>query len=341
VIEAGFPATQSDSEEVANVAKSVGTSTYVRRKWGHSTDIYEVYTPAIAGLSRTTPSDIEATWASIENADFPRIHTFVSTDDKHMKAKFPGKSKEEVLQMGVDAIRQARRLSNAHQGASIEFSAEAASTTDAEYLEKIVKKVVEEGVDVINVPDTVGQRNPHWMYEFYTRVINWATSINPEVIISAHNHQDLGNATANSFELVHSAADIALARNIEVNIQIEATVCGLGERAGNTDIFPFIANIFKFAEELPVGVLWQFNPESSVAVADSVMKFAGLETPRQSPIVGSDTNVHRSGIHSDGVLKGGHEIYSAISPTFWGHKEDAIHEDGKYQGSTGREAALH
>lgn len=340
VIEAGFPRTPGDAEEVAEVAKTVGQSTYQVQAWRSGTEVGIVpVTPVIAGLSRTTAEDIDATWGAVSGAIRPRIHTFVSTDPEHMAKKFPGKSPEQVLEMARQAVRYARELTNSRPDASIEFSAEAATTTDMDYLERVVKSTIEEGADVINVPDTVGQRNPFWMRGFYERVIGWTVDTNPDVVVSAHNHNDLDAAAANTWALVDAAAEVAAQRSTQVGVQLETTVCGLGERAGNTDVFPTIAQLFKFAAEQPADVVWTNNPGQAVSVASEVMGHADLAVDRQSPIVGSDVNVHRSGIHSNAVIKGGHGLYTPYNPQFWGHTESARHEDGKYQGRRGREVA--
>lgn len=339
VIEAGFPATASDAEEVREVAESVGNQTYEISTWNNTElDAPHAYIrqPVIAGLSRTVMPDIEATWDAVSPAARPRIHTFVSTDAEHMAAKFPNKTPDEVLQMGRTAVAFAREISTNHTGATVEFSAEAASTTDISYLEKVVKSAIDAGADVINLPDTVGQRDPFQMQKFYKRAIQWVMESNPNVVVSAHNHNDLGLAVANSYSLVRAAAKYAEKHDKEVRTQIETTICGLGERAGNADIFPMTAQLFKFSPEFNVPVEWEFNPIRSVATAASVLSQANLTVPRQNPIVGRDTNRHRSGIHSDGIIKGGHQIYSPYDPTFWGHSDLAVHEEGKYQGANGR-----
>lgn len=340
VIEAGFPRTPGDSEEVQAVVEAVGTSWKFVETWQNGQPTGSVgMTPVIAGLCRTTPEDIVAAWDAVKAADYPRIHTFVSSDPEHMAAKFPGKTEQEVLEMGRSAVALAREVSQGNPDATVEFSAEAASTTDTKYLEQIVCSAINAGADIVNLPDTVGQRNPFWMKKFYEQALNWIMRENPSVVLSAHNHNDRAMATANSLALVFAAMDFAQCYDRPVSIQIEATVCGLGERAGNTDIFPVVASIFKDTEGSDVPVRWQFNPGKSVSMADVVMRYAGLEVDRQNPIVGKDTIVHRSGIHSDGVIKGGYQIYTPHSPTFWGHDDEARHENGKYQGKAGKLAS--
>lgn len=337
VIEAGFPRTSGDAKEVNEVAKEVGNNYYEVKHWGNG-DYFggRVFTPVIAGLSRTTQEDVDTAWEAVQPAAYPRIHTFISTDAEHMAAKFKGKSPNEVLEMGRRAVRHAVALTAEHPGASVEFSAEAASTTDPYYLERVIKMAVDEGADVVNLPDTVGQRNPFQMREFYGRAIAWIVSNNPEVTISAHNHNDIDMATMNSLSLVMAAASYSRKVGHQVRTQAETTICGLGERAGNTDVFPFVAGLFKFTPDFEAPVYWQFSPGRSVAIAEKVMAYAGLEVDRQNPIVGKDTVTHRSGIHSDGVIKGGAGIYTPQLGTFYGHETDARHEEGRYQGANGR-----
>ncbi len=341
VIEAGFPATPADAAEVKAVARSVGRAEFTTTNWTTNRSNREIqFTPVIAGLSRAVSADIEATWQAVRAAKYPRIHTFVSTSDFHRQNKFPGVSRDELVVIATDAVSYAKKISAAHPGASIEFSAEAASTTEPEYLKRVIEAAIQAGADIINVPDTVGERDPIWMLDFYRKVISWTTRVNDHVTISAHNHNDLGNAAANSFMLVRAASEYVKRSGEDITVQVEATVCGLGERAGNADVFTVASNLFKFASDLDVEIEWQFSPELSVATAKSVMGAAELEVSRQAPVVGRDTNVHRSGIHSDGVIKGGYSMYTPFDPTFWGHQEQAVHEDGKYQGKAGRRAAV-
>jgi 2-isopropylmalate synthase len=341
IIEAGFPATPGDAEEVAQVARTVGNTAFRVGAFEDGVRTGELEnTPVIAGLSRTKESDIDATWNAIKSARRPRIHTFVSTDPEHMSAKFPGKTPEDVRKMASRAVAYAKQISFPHNGSSVEFSAEAATTTDPDYLEWVIKTALDEGADVINVPDTVGQRNPFWMRDFYERVIGWVHDINPSATISAHNHNDLGLAVANSFALVQAADEVSSTTGRDVFVQIEGTMCGLGERAGNADLFPVIAGMYQFAPAMESSHRWSINPEHAVSVAATIMSFAGYIVDRQNPIVGGDIGTHRSGIHSDGVIKGGPKLYTPQMPTFWGHPTDARHEEGRYQGTNGRRAAM-
>lgn len=342
VIEAGFPATPQDKEEVMAVAASVGQTKYDVQVWGHSVVATISRPPVIAGLSRTVPSDIETTWEAVQPAVYPRIHTFISTDAAHMAAKFPGKSPQQVLDMGIQAVRMAQDISSNHPGADIEFSAEAATTTEPKYLERVVRTIASMGIDVFNAPDTPGRRNPFWMFDFYAKVINWAMQENPDITISAHNHNDGDFATSNTFALVMAAARHSHDHDQTVKVQLETTICGMGERAGNADVFPVALSLFSQTDwpEPPVPIRFQFNPSQAVAAARAVMGFAKDHVHRQSPVVGSDINVHRSGIHSDGIIKGDYGLYTPFDPTFWGHTAHAVHQQGKYQGKAGSQAAV-
>ncbi len=337
VLEAGFPATPSDGAEVQAVAQSVGTMLYEHTSWvGGVSRGKSSFIPVVAGFARATHDDIDKTWQAVQGALFPRINTFVSTSDFHRERKFPGTSRDQLLVIGEKAVKYAVHVSRRHKDATVEFSAEAASTTDPGYLREVLVAVVQAGASVVNVPDTVGERDPFWMKHFYSQVIEWVMRVNPGVTIAAHNHNDLGLAVANTHALVWAAAEWVSTHQKTVHIQLEATVCGLGERAGNADIFSIAGGLHKFAPSLPVSIRWHFNPERAVKAAHRVLAEAGFEIPRQSVIVGSDTNVHRSGIHSDGVIKGGHTMYTPFDPVFWGHKSQAVHEDGRYQGRAGR-----
>lgn len=351
VIEAGFPRTPGDGLEVRDVAELVGNTHFQTAVWqnGEQTKT-ESRAPVIAGLCRTTREDIEAGWDAVKPAINPRIHTFISTDTEHMAAKFPGKIPSQVLAMGIDAVKYAGiimdgRHSGGHSSGkgsgkgTVEFSAEAATTTDTDFLERVVKSMIDHGADIINLPGTLDKRSPMWMLRFYARALEWIASTNPDVVLSAHNHHDLGLSTASSLMLVQAAADHAKKTDREVKIQVETTICGVGERAGNTDVFPLVAGLFEFSTEMPVPITWRFNPGNAYAVARAVMAYGGMEVDRQNPVVGDDIITHRSGIHSDGVLKGGFAIYTWQDPRFWGHPQEARFEEGKYQGKAGRLAA--
>lgn len=340
IIEAGFPETPGDMEQVKEVAKTIGNTIYEVDVWRDGELVKtKCAQPVIAGLSRALPGDLGTAWEAVGPARYPRLHTFVSFDAKHIEAKFRSKNLEDVVAMAKQAVSYARDLTSGIPYATIEASAEAATTTDTRDLEYVVKTFIESGADVVNLPDTVGQKDPFWMMQFYAKAIKWAQETNPEVIISAHPHDDLGLATANSLALVHAAVRAAQIYQRQINIQVETTVCSLGERAGNADVFQVAAGLFKFSGDMEVPITWRFNPGQSVRVANIVMSMAGLEVGRQNPVVGEDINTIRSGVHSDAVIKGGYKLYNPLTPTFWGHAEDVLHQDGVYQGANGRAVA--
>jgi 2-isopropylmalate synthase len=365
VIEAGFPATPpkedhigpTEAEQVRAVAESVGQTAYEVVEWRNGLMVASrERAPIIAGLCRADFGDIEKTWNAIEPSDTPMIHTFVSTEDHHREVKF-GVSRDELIEMARKAAGFSKSISAGHDSAMVEVSAEAAFHTDFGYLERFTKTIANEGVDVINFPDTLGLARVLQSIRRYYHYIDWVMDVNPDIIISSHPHNDKGKAVANTEALVEAATLWAAHSGQTVNIQVETTVCGVGERAGNADVFPFIASMHDdpAADKVPgidgifhqdiydeVSWRWQFNPWNAVVVARRVLGFAGLEPHRQSPVVGSDVGTHRSGIHSSAVLKGGedgHKLYTGIVPTEWGHSRNAIHEHGPYQGKAGMAAA--
>ena len=183
------------------------------------------------------------------------------------------------------------------------------------------------------------------MKDFYEKVIDWVYKTNPEVVISAHNHNDMGNAVANTIALIYAAESYAIKHNARIKVQVETTICGLGERAGNADIFPFMLWAETTTPEFESDVSWQFNREMSKSTANYVFKMAnyvedknGLYVPRQSPVVGYSVNKHGSGIHTDAIEKGGHELYTIGNPMDYGHNENAKYIPGIYQGKAGKKA---
>ncbi len=358
VIEAGFPSTPKDFDPVMAVARTVGNNSYTVGKWRNGKPVGEsTQTPRIAGLSPSTRDAIAKTYTAVSPAQRARLHVFIPTDAEHMKAKFKDKEPEDIFAMGRQAVAFATELAATHPDMDVEYSLEAWSTTETEVAERVIKDGLNSGATIINLPDTVGQVDPWSIRDMYKQAIGWVMQTNPYATISAHPHNDLGLAVANSQALVFAAADYSAESGKPVNIQLETTFCGVGERAGNADLFPIVAGIFKFSQQrkFPVPLEWQFNPNNAVSRAQTVLNetesrmeriarlatmgiidFRPLLINRQSPIVGRDTNVHRSGIHSDGILKGGYRIYTSWHPTFWGHKNNAEHEDGDFQGTNGR-----
>jgi 2-isopropylmalate synthase len=201
------------------------------------------------------------------------------------------------------------------------------------FLREVIESAIDAGADIINVPDTVGVRDPFYMLKFYDQILRFVHEVNPNTIVSAHNHNDLGHAVSNTLALVHAAIQLCRETGRQINVQLEGTVCGVGERAGNADIFPVAASIFDLARNVTdIPLTWEFNPRASHGVAQDVMQTFREDVPRRSPIVGEGINQHFSGIHSDGVTKGGWQLYTAINPTFWGHLSEYVAGTGKYSG---------
>lgn len=344
-IEAGFPATKGDQEEVTEVARTVGNTDYAVRpriiKSGQLIDGDTVtFTPVITGLARAVVSDIDKTWDAVMGAKNPGIHTFVATADYHIIAKHPGKTREDVFDMAMAAIRHAREISTPNT--VVEFSCEAATGTDIEYLERMVRGAVQMGANVINLPDTLGQASNARMYRIFSTATRWiiAEGMQDNITISTHNHEDTGRGVANTIAAMHAVEDTAYAFDVTPpNFQAEVTVGGLGERSGNTRIDATILAMMLDADSGDFHAYPQTMIDSRriIPVAEFVFRQAGMVIPSRAPVIGTDSRTHRSGIHAHGVLAGGAQVYSPYDPRWFGANEAAIIDDGKYQGNHGRE----
>ena len=265
VIEAGFPiASPGDFEAVHNVAKSIKEC-------------------SVAGLARAKREDIDRAWAALRNAEDPRIHIFLATSPIHMKYKLKMQP-EQVLEAAVEAVRYAKTLTR-----NIEWSAEDAGRSDMDFLCRIVEAVIAAGATTINIPDTVGYTLP---YEFGTRIHTLFQRV-PNIdkaVISVHCHNDLGLAVANSLAAVVNGAR-----------QVECTINGLGERAGNAALEEVVMAIRTRKDLLPykLGLVTQEIVRSSKLVS----VITGFQVQPNKAIVGANAFAHESGIHQDGVLK--------------------------------------
>jgi 2-isopropylmalate synthase len=265
VIEAGFPvASQGDFEAVSQIARDVRGLT-------------------VAALARTQKEDIDRAWEAIQKAASPRLHLFVATSDIHLKFKLR-LSRREVLDMIKKSIAYAGKfLSN------IEFSAEDASRTDFPFLVQAVKTAIQAGATTINIPDTVGYALPE---EFGDRfqLLRERTGDPDRVIWSCHCHNDLGLALANSLAAVRKGAR-----------QVEVTVNGIGERAGNTSLEELVMALRTRKDLIPY--YSQVDPRQIYPSSRLVSRITGLLVPANKAIVGANAFAHESGIHQDGVLK--------------------------------------
>lgn len=285
VIEAGFPiASRGDFEAVKAIAQ-------------------EVKGPVIAGLARASFKDIDRAWEALRYAEKGRIHTFIATSDIHLKYKLK-KSKEEVLRIAEEAVRHAAAC-----GAEVEFSAEDASRSELEYLCEVISAAIEAGAGIINIPDTVGYSTPREFGEFIAKIRQKVPGIE-NVILSVHCHNDLGMATANSLAAVTSGAQ-----------QVECTINGLGERAGNTALEETVMAIatrqdfFDCYTDIKLDEIYR----SSKLVAN----LTASPVQANKAIVGRNAFAHESGIHQDGVLKE-RTTYEIMNPATIGIMMDGI-----------------
>lgn len=285
VIEAGFPiASPGDFQAVKRIAD-------------------EVRQVSICALARANTKDIERAWEAIAKAENPRIHTFIATSPIHMQYKLQ-KSPEEVLEQAVAAVKLAKsKVSN------IEFSAEDASRSDADFLGRVFSAVIEAGATVLNIPDTVGYATPEEFAAFIKAIMERTKGVE-KVKLSVHCHNDLGLAVANSL----AAAQIGVH-------QLEGAINGIGERAGNAAV-----------EELAMAIKTrrdQFQLETTInsreisRTSKLVSRLTGMIVQPNKAIVGKNAFSHESGIHQDGVLKE-RSTYEIMSPDSIGADMDTI-----------------
>lgn len=285
VIEAGFPiASEGDFESVKEIAKQIRTVT-------------------IAGLSRANKGDIDRAWEALKHAAKPRIHTFIATSDIHLKYKLK-KSREEVLESAIKAVRLAKSYCN-----DVEFSCEDASRSDIDYLCQIVEAVIAEGATVVNIPDTVGYAIPDDYGKIMRSLVERVPNIN-KVILSAHCHNDLGMAVANSLAAVMNGAR-----------QIECTVNGIGERAGNASLEEIAMAIRTRSEAL--NVYTNINTEEVYKSSKLLVSLTGMHIQRNKAVVGDNAFAHEAGIHQDGMLKNS-ITYEIMTPQSVGIKHSTL-----------------
>ncbi|NLO89183.1 MAG: 2-isopropylmalate synthase [Clostridia bacterium] len=285
VIEAGFPiSSQGDFEAVKAVAE-------------------EVKGPVIAALARANKKDIDRAWEALRSAEKSRIHTFIATSDIHLKYKL-NKTREEVLQLVQEAVSYAASF-----GAEVEFSAEDAFRTDLTYLCEVIEAAIESGAKVINVPDTVGYSTPLEFGEFIASIKQRVKGID-RVILSVHCHNDLGMATANSLAAVAAGAQ-----------QVECTVNGIGERAGNTSLEEVVMALTTRKDFF--GYTTGIKLDEIYRTSRLVSTLTGMPVPPNKAIVGRNAFAHESGIHQHGVLKE-RSTYEIMNPETIGIKTDGI-----------------
>lgn len=348
-LEAGFPATPADCEEVAEVARTVGRTVYTvtpHHMQGNELVAGESYThtPIITGLSRAVKTDIETTWGAVQHATHPGIHTFIATSPKHIETKFSRETSEgiviptpdEIVGMAREAVRHAREISDGR--AVVEFSAEDATSTPMDFLERVVKTAIDEGADVINLPDTLGKSSPRKIAKLFEAVTRWVVEggYADTVTISTHCHNDFGMATANTISAVQAVAETAHKMDVKTpSVQAELVIGGRGERAGNSSAEQVIMASQMHADEFTGLRMPRVDITRIIRTARHAFAALGMEIPPTAPIIGEDTHTHRSGIHAGAITKGGASVYTPYNPMWVGHEAAAIIAPGGYQGTRG------
>ena len=284
IIEAGFPiSSPGDFESVNRIAKTLKNVT-------------------VCALSRAVLKDIEVAGQALKYAARPRIHTGIGTSDYHIKSKF-NSTREEILQRAIQCVGWARNYTD-----DVEFYAEDAGRTDNDYLAQVIEAVIKAGASTVNIPDTTGYCLPHQYGEKIAYLKNNVSNID-KAVISCHCHNDLGLATANAIAGVMAGAR-----------QIECTINGLGERAGNTSLEEVVMIIkqhksLELYTDIKTGRL---NPMSRL-VSDTMR----MPVQPNKAIVGSNAFSHSSGIHQDGFLKDA-LTYESINPELVGADSSKI-----------------
>jgi 2-isopropylmalate synthase len=276
IIEAGFPvSSKGDFDAVAAVAK-------------------QIKGPVVCGLSRAVKGDIDAAYEATKFSKRPRIHVFLATSKIHMQYKLK-KAEDEILRLAVDSVKYASKFCQ-----DIEFSPEDATRTERLFLFKVVEAVISAGATTVNIPDTVGYTDP---FE-YASLISAIKANVPNIdkaVISVHCHNDLGLAVANSLSAVRNGAR-----------QVECTVNGIGERAGNASMEEIVMGV-RTRKDLYPGVSTQIDTTQIYKVSRLVSKLTGMAVAPNKAIVGHNAFRHESGIHQDGVLKE-RSTYEIIMP---------------------------
>jgi 2-isopropylmalate synthase len=265
IIEAGFPiASEGDFDAVRQIAGIIRNC-------------------EVAGLARANDADIDRAWEAIKEAAKPRIHTFISTSDIHLKYQFK-KTREEILKIAVDSVKRAKQHTP-----NVEFSAMDATRSDWDYLCQVFTAVIDAGAVTINVPDTVGYAVPH---EFGA-LIKYITEHVPNIgqaVISVHCHNDLGLAVANSIAAIRNGAR-----------QVECTINGIGERSGNASLEEIVM-ILRTRKDA-MGLYTGITTEKLYPASRLLTSITGVSVQPNKAIIGANAFAHESGIHQDGLLK--------------------------------------
>jgi isopropylmalate/homocitrate/citramalate synthase len=352
-IQAGFPMTPGDAEQVREVAESVGNGVYAivpKRIVGDKlvSDPEYSFTPIITALSPAKREAVEVTFDAVKSAKYPGMHIFMPTEERNIRARFPNMTKEEVLQMGVDAARYARQIGG--PDIILEFTLEVGADTfrrDPKWLEHCARSILldeEANIDVLNVPDSTGGADGDDIYDMFARITKWVIEEGRagDVTISTHNHADGGAASSNSVMAARAVADTAVAMSSVIpRFQVEvANGAGLGERVENTNHALFVLNMLQAVDKgrFPVAVEYQVDTLPTKSTAEFVMDKAGLEVSLFAPVIGEGINWVSSGIHAAVINRFGASAYNPFDPRWFGHKHATVIKPGVYQGSRGRKA---
>ncbi len=284
VIEAGFPVSSpGDFKSVVEISKIVKNAT-------------------VCGLSRAVENDIKIAAEALQFAKYPRIHTGIGTSDSHITHKF-NSSRDKIIEIGFNAVKYAKSFVK-----DVEFYAEDAGRTDNEFLAKVCEKMIEAGATVLNIPDTTGYCLPDEYGKKIKYLVDNVKNIE-KATISCHCHNDLGLATANSIAGIVNGAR-----------QIECTINGIGERAGNTSLEEVVM-IMRQHPNLNLDT--NINSKLLFDTSNLVSEGMGMPVQPNKAIVGANAFAHSSGIHQDGVIKN-RETYEIINPLDVGVNESAI-----------------
>lgn len=284
IIEAGFPVSSpGDFNSVVEISKIIKNT-------------------SVCALSRAVKNDIKIAAESLQKAKFPRIHTGIGTSDSHIKYKF-NSTRDKIIETGFNAVKYAKSFVE-----DVEFYAEDAGRTDNEFLAMVCEKMIEAGATVLNIPDTTGYCLPEEYGEKIKYLFENVKNIH-KVTVSCHCHNDLGLATANSIAAIANGAR-----------QIECTINGIGERAGNTSLEEVVMIMKQHSKlNLDTNINTKLLYETSNLVSESM----GMYVQPNKAIVGANAFSHSSGIHQDGVIKN-RETYEIIDPFDVGVNKSSI-----------------
>ena len=285
VLEAGFPSSsQGDFEAVQMIAQKVRTV-------------------QVAALARTSKLDIDAAWGAIKEAANPRIHVFIATSDIHLEHKLK-MNRDQVINQAVDAVKYATQFTN-----NVEFSAEDGSRSDRYFLCKVFEAAISAGATTVNLPDTVGYAIPAEFADLVAYVKSHTPNIG-KAILSVHCHNDLGLATANTLASINAGAR-----------QVEVTVNGIGERAGNTSLEEVVMALHTRKNYLPY--FTDINTKEIYPSSRLLAMITGIPVQPNKAIVGANAFAHEAGIHQDGVLKN-KTTYEIIEPATVGLESNRL-----------------